>query len=263
MNGILITGGTGHLGRKVAKSFKSKDYKVAVLSTKTLLTDKEDNCIYYKGDLAENIGLNEATDKVDIIIHCASNPRNFQQVDIEGTKNLLKAIESRTVKHLVYISIVGVDKSDYPYYLAKLEVENLISNSGIPYTIVRTTQFHSFVLNMIRSFINESTADKSVIKIPKGLKFQSIDTQEVADLLATISLEFPKGLIPDFGGSEILSFEKMTEYYLKECQLNWEIRTELTNDIRHKLFRSGVNLCPNNTFGKKTWCMFLKTSNRM
>ena len=261
MNRILITGGTGHLGQKVANSLTSKDYKVAILSTKTISPDKDDNIIYYKGNLAENIGLKEATNDVDIIIHCASNSGNFQQVDIDGTKNLLKAIGSRTIKHFVYISIVGIDKSDFPYYQAKLDVENLISNSGFPYTIVRATQFHSFVLNIIQRFINETTADESILKIPKGLKFQSIDIQEVAELLATISLESPKGLIPDFGGPEILSFEKMTECYLKECQFNREIRMEITNDIRHQLFRSGVNLCPNNSFGKGTWNTFIKTIN--
>ena len=234
INRILITGGTGHLGEKVANSLKSKGYKVAILSTKTISPGKGDNTAYFTGNLAENIGLKEASNNVDIIIHCASNPRNFKQVDIEGTKNLLKAIDIPTLKHFVYISIVGIDKSDYPYYQAKLEVEDLISNSGFPYTIVRTTQFHNFVVNMIQGFINESTDNESVLKIPNGLKFQSISTQEVAELLARVSLESPKGLLPDFGGPEVLSFEKMTECYLKEYEPSRKIQTEVTNDIRHR-----------------------------
>ncbi|ALJ04118.1 hypothetical protein APS56_02660 [Pseudalgibacter alginicilyticus] len=261
MNRILITGGTGHLGRKVAKTLISQNYKVGVLSTKTFTPTKEDNITYYMGNLAENTGLKKATNNVDVVIHCASNPRDFQLVDVEGTKNLLKAIGSRAIKHFVYISIVGVDKSDYPYYQAKLEVENLVSNSGFPYTIVRTTQFHSFVVNLIQNFINETTDDKSILKIPKELKFQSIGTQEVAELLARISLESPKGLLPDFGGPKILSFEKMTDSYLKEFHPSWEIQTEMTNDIRHQLFRTGVNLSPNNTFGKEDWNTFIKTIN--
>ncbi len=260
MKRILITGGTGHLGQKVVSSIISKGHKVNILSTKTPSFDKESNITYYNSNLSENIGLKKASKDADIIIHCASNPKKFQKVDIEGTQNLLKAIDTKSIKHFVYISIVGVHKSDYPYYKAKLEVENLLESSGIPYTILRTTQFHSFVVTLIESFTNETTYDKSILKIPQGLKFQSVATLEVADLLAKISLEPPKGLLPDFGGAEVLSFEKMTDYYLREHQLNWDVQTETTNDIRHQLFRSGINLCPYSALGKETWKMFLKQS---
>lgn len=258
MNKILITGGTGHLGQKVVNALLSKGQKINILSTKVLSSDNK-NITYYTGNLTNNVGLKEATNDIDIIIHCASNPRNFQQVDIEGTKKLLKMIDSRKLKHFVYISIVGIDKSYYPYYRAKLEVENLLSDSRLPYSIIRTTQFHSFVFNMIQHLINETAKDKSIITIPKGLKFQPIATHEVADLLTTISLGEPKGLLPDFGGAEILSFEKITASYLKAFQLNCHIQSEMTNDIRHELFRSGVNLCPDHAFGKETWEKFLKT----
>src|SRR5699024_8855135 len=127
-NKILITGGTGHLGQKVVNALLSKGQKINILSTKVLSSDNK-NITYYTGNLTSNVGLKEATNDIDIIIHCASNPRNFQQVDIEGTKKLLKMIDSRKLKHFVYISIVGIDKSYYPYYRAKLEVENLLSDS--------------------------------------------------------------------------------------------------------------------------------------
>ncbi|MFT3903282.1 MAG: NmrA family NAD(P)-binding protein [Niabella sp.] len=261
MNTILITGGTGHLGRKVVRLLIAKGCKVRVLSTKTGLHDKHGNVTYYTGDLSENTGLKEAVDGVDIIIHCASNPQNFQQVDIEGTKNLLKVIAGNSIKHFVYISIVGVDKSSFPYYQAKFEVEKLLSGSGLPCTIVRTTQFHHFVLKMIQNLISENAGNPSVLKIPQGLKFQSLSAHEVAELLVGLSSEPPKGLLPDFGGPEILSFEDMAASYLKVFQPHREIQPEATDDIRHEVFRSGINLCPGNTFGKQSWEMFLKTIN--
>lgn len=261
MNRILVTGGTGHLGQKVVNSLLSKEQKINILSTKILSSDNK-NITYHTGNLAENTGLKEATNDIDIIIHCASNPRNFQGADIEGTENLLKVVDNSKIKHLVYISIVGIDKSEYPYYKAKLQVENLLSKSQLPYTIVRTTQFHNFVLNMIQNLINETSNKDSILKIPKGLKFQPIATKEVAELLATISLGQPKGLLSDFGGAEILSFEEITTIYLKAFQLNRQIQLEMTNDIRHELFRSGVNLCPDHTFGKENWNTFLKKINR-
>ena len=261
MNTILITGGTGHLGRKVVRSLITKGCKVRVLSTKTGLHDKHGNVTYYTGNLSENTGLKEAVDGVDTIIHCASNPKNFQQADVEGTKNLLKAIAGNSIKHFVYISIVGIDKSSFPYYQAKLEIEKMLSGSGLPCTIVRTTQFHHFVLNRIQDLISENAGNKSVLKIPQGLKFQSISTHEVADLLAELSLQTPKGLLPDFGGPEVLSFEDMTAEYLEAFQLHRKIQPEATDNICHEVFRSGINLCPGNTFGKQTWEMFLKTIN--
>lgn len=257
MDKILITGGTGHLGQKVAGSHLFNNREIRILSTKTISSHTK-NITYYKANLASNTQLKRAINGVDTIIHCASNPKNFEQVDIEGTKNLLKAIDSRNIRHFIYISIVGINKSSYPYYKAKLEVENLLSASGLPYTIVRTTQFHNFVLSMIQNLINSSN-DKSILKIPKGLKFQSIATQEVAELLAKTSLEQPKGLLPDFGGAQILSFEEMAACYLKQFQLQYQLKTEITNDTRHELFKSGINLCPDYTFGKETWNTFLKT----
>jgi len=254
---ILITGGTGHLGQKIVQLIKSKEYEVKVLTSKSDLTN-EDNINYFTENLSQNIGLKAATKDIDTIIHCASNPRDFEKVDIEGTQNLLNAIDKNSIKHFVYISIVGIHKSNYPYYQAKLKVENILKGSGIPYTIVRTTQFHSFVFNLIQSVIDETTSEKAILKIPERLKFQSIATEEVAELLVKSALKSPQGLLHDFGGPEILSFEEMTATYLKEAQLNWNIQTEPTDNIRHELFRTGINLCRDNAFGKETWERFLQ-----
>lgn len=257
MDSILVTGGTGHLGQKVAHILNSTGYPTGILTSRDISTDNYENITFYTGDLVANMGLKEAVRDADIIIHCASNPGNYQQVDIEGTHNLLKAIEAGSIKHLVYISIVGVDKTGYPYYQAKLAAESLLLNSGVPCTIVRTTQFHHFVFNMIKTLVKASVPDHSVLAIPEGLYFQSVSTQEVAELLVTTALGSPKGLLPDFGGKEILSFEEMTAGYLKEFEINRPIQKEMTDDIRHQLFRSGVNLCPDNKRGKESWKEFL------
>ena len=259
MDSILITGGTGHLGQKVAHILNSTGYPTGILTSGNRPTDNYENITFYTGDLVANTGLKEAVQAADIIIHCASNPRNYQQVDIEGTNNLLKAIAGNSIKHLVYISIVGVDQTDYPYYQAKLAVENLLLNSGVPCTVVRTTQFHHFVFNMIETLVKAPGPHHAVLTIPAGLYFQSVSTQEVAELLVTTALDSAKGLLPDFGGKEVLSFEEMTAGYLKEFEINKRIQQEKTDDIRHQLFRSGVNLCPGNKRGKESWKAFLRS----
>lgn len=260
MNKILVTGGNGHLGKYIVDILLEKGLKTAVLTTQTN-NSVQNNLEFFKGDLFENYGLKEAAAGAEVIIHCASNPRNFQQTDIEGTKNLLEAIDQKTIKHFIYISIVGIDKSDYPYYQGKLAVENSIANSGIPFTILRTTQFHDFVLNMIKALENQSK-EYDVMKIPSGLRFQSVAVQEVASLLAVLALESPKGVMEDFGGPEVLHFEEMVETYFKINKSNKKLELEQPEDIRHKLFTTGVYLCPENNFGKQTWKEYAASSNK-
>jgi len=131
---ILVTGGTGVLGHEVVNRIVGDKHHVKVLSTqcKTLLPKDVE---FVKGDLALNLGLNEAVVDSEIIIHCASNPKDPKNTDIQGTFNLLKAINKSKIQHFVYISIVGVDQTAYPYYRAKYEVEDIIAKSGAPYSI--------------------------------------------------------------------------------------------------------------------------------
>ncbi|MBL0739524.1 NmrA family NAD(P)-binding protein [Flavobacterium sp. GN10] len=255
MNKILVTGGNGHLGKYIVNALLEKGFKTAVLTTQTN-NSVQNNIEFFTGDLFENHGLKEATAGAEVVIHCASNPRNFQQIDIEGTKNLLQAIDRNSIKHFIYISIVGIDKSDYPYYQGKLEVENIIANSGVPFTILRTTQFHDFVLNMIKALESQS-AEFDSITIPSGLRFQSVAVQEVAALLASLVFEFPKGLMRDFGGPEVLHLEEMIQTYFEVIQNNKNLTLNKPEDIRHKLFTTGINLCPENNGGKQTWKEYL------
>ncbi|MGN6616676.1 MAG: SDR family oxidoreductase [Ilyomonas sp.] len=253
MKKVLVTGGTGNLGRCVVNDLLQKNVEVSILTTKSDIQWKDVEV--FEGDLAKNISLTQATAKADIIIHCASNAKDFQQADIQGTENLLHSLNRKGLQNFIYISIVGIDKSSYPYYQAKLTVEKMIINSGIPHTILRTTQFHSFVLNMLLFFINEQSKD--VITIPAGMKFQSVDIREVAQQL-TANLEKAKGILHDFGGPQILSFEEMTQIYLNIIKTKADIETTVIESPRYELFRSGINLCPDNAFGKITWGSFIE-----
>jgi uncharacterized protein YbjT (DUF2867 family) len=254
MNEVLVTGGTGNLGKCVVDYLLKKNYAVRVLSSKDNIPPQQ-NVLLLKADLASNTGLDGATAKADFIIHCASNPKNFKRVDLDGTRNLLQSIDRERTRHLVYISIVGVDKSTYPYYQAKKAVEKMIEDSGIPFTILRTTQFHSFILSILESFVNNQS--NSVVKIPAGMKFQSVDIKEVAKLLVD-SLGRAAGHLPDFGGPQVLSFESMVQTYLNITKTDLEVQAAQIEGERFDLFRSGVNLCFNNAHGKVTWQRFLE-----
>src|SRR2546421_344311 len=84
--------------------------------------------------------------KGNAIIHCASAPQNAQKVDVEGTRLLLQTAVASGTPHIVYPSIVGIDRSAYSYYIAKRETEGVIEQGPLPWTIVRATQFHDYVL---------------------------------------------------------------------------------------------------------------------
>ena len=133
----------------------------------------------------------------------------------------------------------------------------MIQYSGIPYSILRTTQFHNFVLLLIKNFAIDNTS----IIVPQGLKFQSIDIKDVADILVELTEENPQGKIPDVGGPQILDIDELTEIYLvSRGKENIKIESQYVGGDLYDLFRKGINICPENTKGKFTWKEFLSSN---
>jgi uncharacterized protein YbjT (DUF2867 family) len=256
MKNILVTGATGTLGRALIKQLLDQHFRVNALSSRQDPALPQEIKIY-RGDLVTNSGLAEAVNNNEVIIHCASDPANHRQVDVIGTRNLLDAIGKKRGIHFIYISIVGVDKSDYPYYKTKKETEDMIREHGLPWSVLRTTQFHAFVLKFIGSFNN---GNEQLMTIPGGMRFQSVDLAEVAGRLTELIKEGPQGLLPAMGGPEVLSFEEMMEKYLQISGQNNMVQVRPLRAERYDLFRSGVNLCPEHAGGKITWEQYLRLS---
>lgn len=185
---ILVTGGTGLLGSRVVERLVARGARARILSH----SGRADTI---RGDLLTGEGLKQAVDGVGTIVHCASSPTKTRQVDVEGTRRLLQAADRAGVSHIVFISIVGVDLNLYfPYYHTKLEVERTVERSPVPWTILRATQFHDFVLRLIRSLER-----LPVLLAPKGVLLQPIDAAEVADHLTELAFSEPLGHVPDVG----------------------------------------------------------------
>jgi uncharacterized protein YbjT (DUF2867 family) len=149
-----------------------------------------------------------ALDGVDVVVNAANGNRN---VLADGTAQLLRAAKEAEVRHYVGISIVGVDRVGIRYYKAKVAQEELVQGSGIPWTIVRATQFHPFVA---RTF-----ASSAKVGIVPCLKFpmQPVDQREVGRVLAETAEAAPALAITQFAGPEVLS----------ACELarRWRLRT--------------------------------------
>nr|WP_107104561.1 SDR family oxidoreductase [Streptomyces sp. FR-008] len=186
MTTILVTGGTGKLGRPLVARLREDGQDVRVLSRRDP---------HHPVDLRKGQGLDAALAGVGTVVHCASSPMGG---DAEAAGNLLAAAGRAGVEHLVYISIVGVDQIPYPYYRVKHQVERMVEESGIGWTVLRATQFHDLVRSVLRAL-----GRPPVMLLPKGLQDQPVAVEEVAGRLAELALGGPAGRVADLGGPEV------------------------------------------------------------
>lgn len=182
---VLVTGGTGTLGSLVVERLRSTGHTVRVLS-------RSAKAGVVTGDLRKDVGIGRAVADADVIVHCATG-----RGDVRATKNLVRAAQASGNPHLVYISIVGVDRIPFSYYRQKLHAEAVISGSGLPFTILRATQFHTLVAGIF-----DAQRGLPVLAVP-AVSVQPVDVSEVADALTALAIAEPAGRVPDFGGPEV------------------------------------------------------------
>ncbi|AZM63382.1 NAD(P)H-binding protein [Streptomyces sp. WAC 01438] len=243
MTTILVTGGTGTLGRHVVERLRADGHEVRVLSR---------HARPYAVDLREGgSALDAAVTGVDTIVHCATSPRGG---DERASRNLIEAAQRAGVGHLVYISIVGVDRVPFGYYKSKLAVERLIEGSGIGWTVLRTTQFHDLVLTVLQGL-----AKVPVIVLPARVKDQPIDVTEVADRLADLAEGEPAGRVDDMGGPEVRTFESLARAYLKAAGRRRAVVKVPLRGAAYEGFRAGGHLAPERAVGKRTFDEYLAT----
>ena len=171
---VLVTGGTGTLGRALVHTLLDAGRPVRVLSRRDPSPAAPDAVEWVVGDLLTGDGLREALDGVAAVVHCASDPRKPDR-DLDAAVQLLLAARAAEVPHLVYISIVGVDRVPFAYYKAKRRVEEIVEDGGVPWTIQRATQFHDFVATLL-----DVLSRGPVAIAPAGMDDQPVDVREVA-----------------------------------------------------------------------------------
>jgi len=192
---ILVTGGTGRLGRSTVEVLRDRGHDVRVFSRRP----GEGHLV---GDLRTGAGLADALSGVDAVVHLATT----RSKDIDQTRMLLAAMVG-TDAHLVFISIVGVDEVPYAYYRDKLASEQAIEASRVPHTIIRVTQFHGFVAE----FLDAQRRLPVTFVVPA--RVQTVHIPEVAERLAELAEAGPSGRAPDFGGPELLTLRQHAEQW--------------------------------------------------
>ncbi|MFF1837467.1 SDR family oxidoreductase [Streptomyces sp. NPDC058231] len=240
MTTILVTGGTGTLGRQVTDRLRVDGQEVRVLSRRSQP---------YAVDLRNGTGLGAAVDGVDVIVHCASSPRGGDDL---AAGHLIEAAKRAGVSHLVYISIVGVDRLPLGYYTVKRRVERMVEDSGLGWTILRTTQFHDLVLRIL-----DGAARLPVIPLPAGVRMQSVDTGEVAGRLAELAVAGPAGRVPEMGGPEVRELPELARAFLRATGRKRRIVPVRLAGRAYAGYRRGEHLTPGRAVGRTTFEEFL------
>ncbi len=244
---ILLTGGTGTLGRLVVPRLREAGCHVRVLSRRS--HQSGDGIEYVTADLLEEEGIEPAVEGAEIIVHLAGGAKG----DEEATRNLVRAASRAGVQHLVYISVIGADRVPLAWFRSKLAAEQIVADSGLPWTTLRAAQFHDLVLTVVQKM-----GKLPVIPIPGGLRFQPVDAGEVAARLVELTLDKPAGLVPDLAGPEVYGMVDLIRGYLRARGKRRLMMPVRMPGKAGRAYRAGENLTLETaTVGKRTWEDFL------
>ncbi|MFE2287798.1 SDR family oxidoreductase [Streptomyces sp. NPDC059443] len=201
---ILVTGGTGTLGSQVVPLLRGAGQEVRVLTRHA--REPEPGIEYVACDLLGGQGIEAALEGVEVVLHLAGGAKG----DDVATRNLATAAAKAGVRHLVYISVVAADKLPIGYFKAKLGAELAVAESGVPWTTLRAAQFHEFVLTAVSTM-----AKLPVVPVPGGLRFQPVDSRDVAERLVELALGAPQGRVPDLVGPKVYALGDLSREHLR------------------------------------------------
>src|SRR6516162_5777667 len=197
---IVVIGGTGLIGSKTVAILRQGGHEVVAASPKSGV------------NTITGEGLKEATAGAQVVIDLANSPSFEDRAVLEffetSERNLLPAEASAGVGHHVALSIVAIDRTDNGYFRAKVAQENLIKASGVPYTIIRATQFLEFLRG-----IADSSAQGNIVRLPAVL-FQPIAADDVAAIVAETALAAPQNGVIEIAGPERAPFNEIVARYL-------------------------------------------------
>jgi uncharacterized protein YbjT (DUF2867 family) len=244
---ILVTGGTGTLGGHVLPLLRQEGHTVRVLSRRS--REAVDGVEYVAVDLMTGSGLDDALRGVRTVLHLAGGPKG----DDASTRNVVGAAKrAGTVEHVVLISVIGAGAVPIGYFTRKALAEQILAESGLPYSILRAAQFHDLTLKTVQGM-----AKAPVLLAPGGVRWQPVDSREVAARLAELTLGEPAGRVPDQAGPRVYTLEELQRGYLTKVGKH---RVRLPIRVPGKVgkaYRAGVNLSFDGRTGTGTWEAFL------
>jgi uncharacterized protein YbjT (DUF2867 family) len=252
---VLVTGGTGTLGRQVVDRLRRVGRPVRILSRRPAEIDPGIELVI--GDVSTGENVDRALVDVETVIHCAGSAKG----DDAKARILVEAAKPAMVGHIVFISVVGadetpihgpIDRAMFGYFGAKHAAERIIAGSGIPWTTLRATQFHDLTLATLQQL------DKlPIMPIFRGMSFQPVDSGEVADRLTELALGEPAGMVPAIGGPTVYPMDALARGYLAATGRTKPILGMPIFGAAARAQKSGANLAPDRAVGRRTWEEFL------
>jgi uncharacterized protein YbjT (DUF2867 family) len=198
---IVVIGGTGLIGSKTVAILRQRGHEVIAASPQSGV------------NTITGEGLKETLAGAQVVIDLANSPSFEDKAVLEffetSEHNLLPTESSAGVRHHVALSIVATDRTENGYFRAKLAQERLIEASGVPYTIIRATQFMEFL-----GGIADSSTNGNKVRIPP-IMFQPIAADDVAVSVADVALQAPQNGVVEIAGSERAPFNEIIARYLK------------------------------------------------
>jgi uncharacterized protein YbjT (DUF2867 family) len=256
VNPILVTGGTGTLGSALVPRLVAAGRQVRILSRSA--RPNTQGIDYAVGDLETGEGLDAAVAGAEIVVHGAGSAKG----DAAKADNLIAALRRAGVaRHLLYLSVVGadttpvvssIDRSALGYFEAKRQAELSVAGSGIPFTTLRATQFHSFFVATV----------ELGLKLPfvpsfAGFRYQPVDVRDVAERLAQLTVLEPVGLVDEIGGPQVYPMEDLLRSYLRAIDRKRFVVPMRIPGGAAQAQREGANLTPDHATGKGTWEEFI------
>lgn len=199
---VLVTGASGTLGTAVLPRLTDDGYDVRPMSRRVRPG-------WVAADLLTGDGLAAAVRGVDAIVHLASSPVKTRKTDVEGTRRLLAAARAADVRQVLFISINGIERVPLGYYRMKVAAEDVVKAGGVPYTILRATQFPS----LIDTMLTVSSRLGPVI-IDRSLVIQPVAVEDVAERIADLLAAGAHGATAELGGPEVLHLDQAAQQWL-------------------------------------------------
>lgn len=198
---IVVVGGTGRIGARVVELLRREEHDVVAASRSSGV------------DTMSGAGLADALARADALVD-VTNPGSGQRASAmafftTSTANLVDAARAAGISHYVLLSIVGVDRvPESDYYRAKVAQERMVAESGLPWSIVRATQFEEFTEEIVDAMV---AADE--VRVPDAL-IQPVPAADVAATVARVTVSQPLTGIVEVGGPRTITFEQMAREVL-------------------------------------------------
>ena len=246
MSAILVTGGTGTLGRSLVRLLTGRGAAVRVLSRRPRPAPSRRT----SGTPATSGAAGASRRPWPARTRSSTAPPDAATPARPGP--CWPPRGGQADPHLVYISIVGIDRIGVGYYRSKLETERLIAGSGLPWTVLRATQFHDLIARGCAAL-----ARLPVLPVPAATSFQPVDAGEVAARLAELAAEAPAGRVPDMAGPQVRTAADLAGSYLRTNGRHRRVQPVWLPGRAAAALRRGDNLAPGRACGRVTFEEFL------